>query len=67
MPVVYYHTTPDAVRQSVLCDDVIEFVDEHHQENVFHNKDGGYCNCWRNHIVEDFLVPKLEVLLSHSK
>jgi hypothetical protein len=46
-----------------LCDDDVEFVDELHQKNVFHNKHGGFCNCWRNRIVEDFLVPKLEVLL----
>jgi hypothetical protein len=47
-----------------LCDDDVEFVDKLHQKNIFHNKDGGYCNCWRNHIVEDILVPKLEVLLN---
>jgi hypothetical protein len=47
-----------------LCDDEVEFVDELHQKNVFHNKDGSFCNCWRNPIVEDVLVPKLERLLA---
>ncbi|KAG7346675.1 glycosyltransferase family 92 protein [Nitzschia inconspicua] len=46
-----------------LCDDQVEFVDALHQKNVFHNSDGGYCNCWRNAVVEDILVPKLERLL----
>jgi hypothetical protein len=46
-----------------VCDDDVEFVDELHQKNVFHNRDGGFCNCWKNRIVEDFLVPKLEGLL----
>ena len=46
-----------------LCDDEVEFVDELHQKNVFHNQDGGFCNCWRNPVVEDILVPKLEGLL----
>lgn len=45
------------------CDDAVEFVDELHQENVFRNQDGGFCNCWRNSIVEDVLVPKLERML----
>ena len=50
-----------------LCDDEVEFVDELHQKNVFKNKDGSFCNCWRNKVVEDVLVPKLEKLLQQQK
>jgi len=47
-----------------LCEDDVEFVDELHKDNVFHNADGSFCNCWRNKVIEDVLVPKLETLLS---
>ena len=47
-----------------LCEDDVKFVDELHGDNVFKNSDGSYCNCWRNKVVDEFLVPKLENLLS---
>mmetsp|Transcript_18108 Transcript_18108/g.41727 ORF Transcript_18108/g.41727 Transcript_18108/m.41727 type:complete len:787 (+) Transcript_18108:230-2590(+) len=47
-----------------LCEDDVEYVDELHGDNVFKNPDGSYCNCWRNKVVEEILVPKLESLLS---
>jgi len=47
-----------------LCGDNVEFVDELHTDNVFHNLDGSYCNCWRNKVIDDVLVPKLETLMS---
>jgi len=31
-----------------LCDDNVKFVDDLHTDNVFHNANGSYCNCWRN-------------------
>lgn len=43
-----------------LCEDSVEFVDATHQDNVFQNPDGSYCNCWRNGVVEDYLVPQLQ-------
>lgn len=46
-----------------LCRDDVEFVDDLHKDNVFHNFDGSFCNCWRNKVVEEVLVPKLETLL----
>jgi hypothetical protein len=51
-----------------LCADDVMFVDELHQKNVFQNKDGSYCNCWRNKVVDDVLVPRLEkILLEEDK
>merc|ERR1719464_870555 len=41
-----------------LCADDVKFSDELHQDNIFHNADGSYCNCWKNNIIEDVLVPK---------
>ena len=49
-----------------LCEDEVEFVDELHQKNVFHNSDGSFCNCWRNKVVDEALVPKLESLLAQQ-
>jgi hypothetical protein len=49
-----------------LCEDEVKFVDELHQKNLFRNKDGSFCNCWRNHVVEEVLVPKLERLLEQQ-
>ena len=49
-----------------LCDDDVKFVDDLHKDNVFSNSDGSYCNCWRNKVVDDVLVPKLESLLSSA-
>ena len=46
-----------------LCEDDVEFVDDLHKDNVFHNADGSYCNCWRNKVIDEVLVPKLEALL----
>jgi len=46
-----------------LCEDDVKFVDDLHQDNIFHNADGSYCNCWKNKVIEDILVPKLEALL----
>eukprot|EP00429_Kryptoperidinium_foliaceum_P003559 CAMPEP_0176009554 /NCGR_PEP_ID=MMETSP0120_2-20121206/4310_1 /TAXON_ID=160619 /ORGANISM="Kryptoperidinium foliaceum, Strain CCMP 1326" /LENGTH=743 /DNA_ID=CAMNT_0017342353 /DNA_START=174 /DNA_END=2402 /DNA_ORIENTATION=- len=41
------------------CEDSVEFVDELHQKNVFANPDGTYCNCWKNEVVTETLVPSL--------
>ena len=41
------------------CEDSVTFVDEKHKENVFHNADGSYCNCWKNPVVTQILVPRL--------
>lgn len=47
-----------------LCGDDVEYIDELQSDNVFFNPDGSFCNCWRNKVVEEVLVPKLENLLS---
>mmetsp|Transcript_5513 Transcript_5513/g.12075 ORF Transcript_5513/g.12075 Transcript_5513/m.12075 type:complete len:140 (-) Transcript_5513:536-955(-) len=47
-----------------LCGDDVKYVDKLHQDNVFRNSDGSYCNCWRNKVIDEVLVPKLESLLS---
>ena len=50
-----------------LCDDSVEFKDAVHNDNVFRNPDtGAYCNCWKNPVVEDTLVPLLEKELLKS-
>jgi hypothetical protein len=43
-----------------LCKDEVEFKDAIHKDNKFQNPDGTYCNCWRNPVVDDVLVPLLE-------
>jgi hypothetical protein len=50
-----------------LCEDTVEFIDSKHKDNVFHNPDGSFCNCWKNHVVEDVMVPRLERLLRHHQ
>lgn len=42
------------------CEDSVKFVDAKHKDNVFQNSDGSYCNCWRNHLITERLVPLLE-------
>jgi hypothetical protein len=43
-----------------LCDDAVPFVDAVHQNNVFQNPNNGtYCNCWRNRVIDETLVPLL--------
>ena len=49
-----------------LCGDDVKYVDKLHQDNVFRNSDGRYCNCWRNKVIDEVLVPKLESLLSST-
>jgi hypothetical protein len=46
-----------------LCGDDVEYVDDLHTDNVFYNFDGSFCNCWKNKVVDEELVPKLEALL----
>lgn len=46
-----------------LCEDTVEFVDKLHNDHVFRNSNGIYCNCWRNRVIDDVLVPNLEKLL----
>ncbi|VEU36348.1 unnamed protein product [Pseudo-nitzschia multistriata] len=47
-----------------LCNDDVQFFDKLHRDNVFQNPDKSFCNCWRNKVIEEVLVPKLERLLS---
>lgn len=49
-----------------LCDDTVIFVDELHKNNSFRNTGGEYCNCWRNPVVENVLVPLLEHRIQES-
>lgn len=42
-----------------LCEDDVDFVDEKHKDNIFQNSDGSYCNCWRNPVIDNVLVPLL--------
>lgn len=60
----FLNATTNACPMGFLCEDNVEFVDELHKKNVFHNSDGSFCNCWRNKVIEEVLVPKLEKLLS---
>lgn len=62
-----YTESPYTCMMGFLCEDDVDFVDELHQKNVFHNSDGSFCNCWRNKVVDDILVPKLESLLSNKR
>lgn len=41
------------------CEDSVVFIDENHKDNIFQNKDGSYCNCWRNPVIDNVLVPLL--------
>jgi hypothetical protein len=43
-----------------VCPDSVEFDDENHQWNVFHDSNGKYCNCWVDSYVEHYWVPLLE-------
>jgi hypothetical protein len=43
-----------------LCEDSVQFIDAIHKDNKFQNPNGTYCNCWRNPVVDDVLVPLLE-------
>jgi hypothetical protein len=49
------------------CEDSVAFIDEKHQDNVFHNSDGSYCNCWENPVVSQSLVPQLADRLKTHK
>lgn len=41
------------------CSDNTTYTDKLVDKNMFLDEQGKYCNCWRNHHVEDW-VPKLE-------
>ncbi len=43
-----------------VCEESVEFIDDKHQDNVFTNSDGSYCNCWTNSLVSKTLAPMLE-------
>jgi hypothetical protein len=43
-----------------LCEVSVKFVDDLHKDNVFNNSDGSYCNCWKNPVVDQVLVPLLK-------
>jgi hypothetical protein len=61
-----YLESPYTCMVGFLCEDEVEFFDDLHQKNVFHNSDGSFCNCWRNKVVDNVLVPKLELLLAQQ-
>jgi hypothetical protein len=42
-----------------LCEDSVPFLDAVHKNNVFQNPNGSYCNCWRNPVIDETLVPLL--------
>ena len=46
-----------------ICEDSVKFIDALHKNNSFRNQDGSYCNCWKNTVLEDVLIPKLENLI----
>jgi hypothetical protein len=51
-----------------VCPDSTPFEDEKHQQNVFVDAEGKYCNCWKNNKVEDELIPRLDAILKfHTK
>ncbi len=43
----------------ISCPDELPFIDELHQNNVFHDENGKFCNCWMNRKVQKFWVPRL--------
>jgi hypothetical protein len=49
-----------------LCEDEVPFSDEKHKDNIFQNADGRYCNCWRNPVIDNFLVPLLSARLQFA-
>lgn len=49
-----------------LCEDEILFSDEKHKDNTFQKSNGEYCNCWRNPVVDDTLVPLLAERIQSS-
>eukprot|EP00934_Nitzschia_sp_Nitz4_P009445 Nitzschia sp. Nitz4//scaffold297_size22919//13964//15775//NITZ4_008523-RA/size22919-snap-gene-0.2-mRNA-1//1//CDS//3329546304//9435//frame0 len=59
--------SPFSCLMGYICEDTVKFDDEKHKENVFQNPDGTYCNCWKNNVVEDFLVPQLEKRLQELR
>ncbi|KAL3807566.1 hypothetical protein ACHAXA_006467 [Cyclostephanos tholiformis] len=48
----------------IPCPDHVEFDDALHTKNVFRDENGNYCNCWMNHRVEEYWLPKLYDALS---
>lgn len=50
-----------------VCPDPVDFDDENHQRNVFHDSNGKYCNCWVDSHVEHYWVPLLESELSKHR
>lgn len=55
-----YTGSSGACMMGFRCEDDVPFLDEVHKKNVFKNKDGGFCNCWTNRVVDEVLVPELE-------
>lgn len=50
-----------------VCPDSTPFEDEKHQDNVFVDAEGKYCNCWKNGKVENEYIPRLDSLLKEHE
>lgn len=46
------------------CSATTAFDDSKHKDNIFHDENGKYCNCWIDNHVENYWVPLLEKALS---
>lgn len=46
------------------CPDTTRYEDKLLDKNLFMDKNGLYCNCWVNNVIEKRLVPQLEEALA---
>jgi hypothetical protein len=61
-----YYGSKSGCMVGYLCDDSVAFIDVLHKNNSFQNPDGKYCNCWRNPVVDEILVPLLETRIKEA-
>jgi hypothetical protein len=49
------------------CPSGVDFDDSIHKNNLFHDENGKYCNCWVDEHVETFWIPLLEKALAEKE
>jgi len=50
---------PEHCLVGIPCPDDLPFDDKRHRDNVFHDGEGNFCNCWVNRRVEGHWLPRL--------
>ena len=50
---------PEHCLVGIPCPDDLPFDDKRHKENIFHDGEGNFCNCWVNRRVEGHWLPRL--------